>query len=587
MNAVVKTLRCVWVLLLVTAAADSTAAGPASADYEKEVTEWMGKDFQSLKQGAEQKLPPAMLVLSFAYREGYGVGANAKLGKQWLDKAVEANYAPALCEMGIVSMLALTNGTPEVGSREAHHWLKRAADEGFIPAYRWLASLYAIPGTAWASQEKAVLWMSKGAEANDAPSQYLLGLAYEADAKRKSNIMGATIYPWREWIEKSAAQGFPAAQIKLGDLHLEKTGDDPANLERALAWFRRAADQGSSEGMIQIAMALYHHQKDATEGFDEIKMWLNKAASSGSGNARHLLKQLAKGQPLDAKEYDSIPDPGLMLYAANQGRADCMSTVGEMYRTGQGLRRDPREAAAWFRRAAQAKDPHGMMRYAECLERGYGVPVSFSEAARWYQRAADKQMGSTAAAYLRLVHTGATPPVDTATFHYWIEGKLTNSPADRTTWMAEIYWKGALVEQDKRKALELFREAALGGHPQAQNRVGEFHLAGVGGTPDVSQALLWFRAAATNHFPEAQLNLAKLYAAGQGVPKNLDKAWMLASAAARHPLPQAETLVRSTAAQLSPERLAKLHVHLKKYEEAHPITEPDWNPIFFTAPLAR
>ena len=49
----------------------------------------------------------------------------------------------------------------------------------------------------------------------------------------------------------------------------------------------------------------------------------------------------------------------------------------------------PREAASWFRRAAEQGDAFGQFNYAVALTKGLGVAVDLPQAVEWYRRAAE------------------------------------------------------------------------------------------------------------------------------------------------------------------------------------------------------
>lgn len=121
---------------------------------------------------------------------------------------------------------------------------------------------------------------------------------------------------------------------------------------------------------------------------------------------------------------------GLDAYAAGnfaaarrdfQGLADDGSAVGEtmlgtMYARGQGVRRDPGAAAAYWCRAANRGYAPAQLAFARALARGDGVAVDRAAAWRWLRLAEQRGDPRVAAAARReaavLAASGRPPPVE-------------------------------------------------------------------------------------------------------------------------------------------------------------------------------
>jgi TPR repeat protein len=68
--------------------------------------------------------------------------------------------------------------------------------------------------------------------------------------------------------------------------------------------------------------------------------------------------------------------------------------------------------------------------------------------------------------------------------------------------------------------LDLFKEAAEGGHAQAQNALGQCYRDGDGVEQNDAEAVRWYRASAAQGFAPAQCNLGTMYRAGRGVDQD-------------------------------------------------------------------
>ena len=72
------------------------------------------------------------------------------------------------------------------------------------------------------------------------------------------------------------------------------------------------------------------------------------------------------------------------------------------------------------------------------------------------------------------------------------------------------YETGRGVEQDIKKAVELFRKAADQGHAMAQYNLGHCYRTGEGVEKDIKKAAEWYRKAADQGYEPAKATLKKL-----------------------------------------------------------------------------
>jgi TPR repeat protein len=75
---------------------------------------------------------------------------------------------------------------------------------------------------------------------------------------------------------------------------------------------------------------------------------------------------------------------------AEQGHAAAQYNVGVMYTRGEGTRRDPEEAAFWYRKAAVQGNAAAQNNLGVLYNRGEGVSRDLEEAVFWYRWAADQ-----------------------------------------------------------------------------------------------------------------------------------------------------------------------------------------------------
>ena len=75
---------------------------------------------------------------------------------------------------------------------------------------------------------------------------------------------------------------------------------------------------------------------------------------------------------------------------AEQGSAKAQFALGFMYRNGQGVSQDNRQAVLWYRKAAEQGDASAQTNLGLMYDNGEGVPEDDHQAALWYRKAAEQ-----------------------------------------------------------------------------------------------------------------------------------------------------------------------------------------------------
>jgi TPR repeat protein len=154
----------------------------------------------------------------------------------------------------------------------------------------------------------------------------------------------------------------------------------------------------------------------------------------------------------------------LWLKAAEQGNARAMLALGTLYRTGQGVQKDLKQAAVYYRRGADAGDAEAAHNLASMYIDGDGVPKDMNAAKTWYTKAAERGF------LLSQRQLGAMAAVDkdySTAVKWWSLAAGRGDPESQYQ-LGMLYLFGRGTAQDDRAALVLFTAAARSGHPQAQ-----------------------------------------------------------------------------------------------------------------------
>jgi len=104
---------------------------------------------------------------------------------------------------------------------------------------------------------------------------------------------------------------------------------------------------------------------------------------------------------------------------AKQGNPDAMFLVGSMYHIGRGVPVSYKDAAIWYRKAADAGKLDAIFVMGIVYEGGIGVPRSLKEALVWYKKAADRGFHIAQAKVGNMYAKGQGTPKDVAQAYYW------------------------------------------------------------------------------------------------------------------------------------------------------------------------
>lgn len=185
---------------------------------------------------------------------------------------------------------------------------------------------------------------------------------------RAGNYEGAL----KEWTE-SAEQGDADAQFNLGCLFLRGEGTPP-DRARAREWFRKAADQ---------------------DEFDS-RTWLFTAdggSQTEEGRKTYFSKKLAPSQKFHLTFVAELENGNLMRWPCStdeKNGAETQFKIGLMYETGKtGLPKNEKQAAVWYRKAAERDFAAAQTKLAYMYGAGRGVERNQTEAGKLLRRAAE------------------------------------------------------------------------------------------------------------------------------------------------------------------------------------------------------
>jgi TPR repeat protein len=297
---------------------------------------------------------------------------------------------------------------------------------------RWLAGMcmvFLLLGTAWSG-----------------PAEEAAELAQRGDH------VGAL-----QLLNDAAGRGDPDAQALLGSFYVYGMGV-PRDDAQALAWYRKAAEQGHLEGYYNVGVLLQNGRGTAKDLAAAAEMYRRAAELGHTSAAFNLGVLYADGEGVARDDARALQ---WFRKAAEAGHAGATGYIGTFYLNGRVVPKDDVEAFGWFSKAAQLGDARAQTMLSVMLASGRGTDKDVTKAVEWLAKAA----------------VGGNP----------VAQRL----------LGARYLEGDGVEQNDAEALRWFTAAAERGDWRAQSTLGRMHYSGQGVPKDVVQAQVWLTLAAT------------------------------------------------------------------------------------------
>jgi TPR repeat protein len=233
-----------------------------------------------------------------------------------------------------------------------------------------------------------------------------------------------------EWLKNSAESAFPPAQFLLGKYYEIGVGV-PVDFDESEKWYRRAAEAGNADAQCEIG----EFYRDGVRDYNEAAKWYRMAAEQGNADAQYELGLYFSGGDRNRSLVSGTPDRRFMREFFSERLAHALENLllGEKFPfdvlnawTGETIipanckitrtliRRlvndyapadiyPPmlagkiqkimgvlkREAAKWFRNAAEKGQSDAQISLAICYQCGDGVEADPLQAYAWFQLAAD------------------------------------------------------------------------------------------------------------------------------------------------------------------------------------------------------
>lgn len=216
----------------------------------------------------------------------------------------------------------------------------------------------------------------------------------------------------------------------------------------------------------------------------------------------------------------------------------------------------PKEAIAWFQKAAQRGYAPAQVNLAVLYANGWGTPVNYGVSLQWLHAAADQHF---ARAYYNLgilYLDGRGVKQDYAEALRWFRLGADAGDTSAQTNLGYLYDVGLGCKRDLPAAVNWYRKAAEAGNPLAENNLADLYFRGEGMPQDDAVAFSWFQKAAAQGQTGARIKLGFMYASGRGTTQNPETAYMWVSAATMAGDPRGNELVHALGKNLTTTQIA-------------------------------
>ncbi len=158
----------------------------------------------------------------------------------------------------------------------------------------------------------------------------------------------------------------------------------------------------------------------------------------------------------------------VLLAKANGGDAAAQVAVGEIYAAGNGVARDYKLAAEWYRKAADKGDTNAELHLAALYrDGGQGFARDMAQAAAWYQKAAEQGDVGAQGTLGTLYSVGQGVAQSYVEAYYWLDLAASVKGPKQAQYAANRQMMGIHITADELAGIQDREAAWKAAHPRA------------------------------------------------------------------------------------------------------------------------
>ncbi|MDE7414156.1 MAG: SEL1-like repeat protein [Muribaculaceae bacterium] len=245
----------------------------------------------------------------------------------------------------------------------------------------------------------------------------------------------------------------------------------PYNIPRAQELYQKSAKQGFAKAQYKVGADLWERYE-----IKEALKWLLPSAEQANKDAQFLLGVIYEN-PNDEYQIERDYYEATKWYelSAQNGHPMAAYSLGEIYRKGFGNMEDEdwKEAIKWYEKSAKGGFDLAQWKMGNY----YYDEKNYPEAVKWWKLCAEQGYQDAQSILGHMYYDNENLPRDYKEAFKWFsmvmpyENEAAYSHAQ--FYIAEMYWNGWGVEQDREEALNHYRISARGGEKKARVRLEE------------------------------------------------------------------------------------------------------------------
>ncbi len=296
---------------------------------------------------------------------------------------------------------------------------------------------------------------------------------------------------------KAAAQGHAPSQYNLGHVYYWGLGDRE-DRQRGREFWEKAAEQDDFFALLTLAR--YINAVREPGGKNRIQELLERAIPLSEADALFALAQLVH-RTCQERDVDTcrFEEMAYLRGAAELGHTAAQMELGWMLRW-----YDETEGFHWSMQAAKAGDLFAMRNVGEAYFNGKGVQQDYSKAVPWIRKVATYPKKKPP----------FTPPRGFAALYVYdipkYQSAVLSTIEDAQIRMGDVYLMGLGVTRDPAEAARYYQMAADAGDRRAAFKLAELYAEGNGVERDLDAARLWYALALEKGLEQAGETLAEL-----------------------------------------------------------------------------
>lgn len=436
---------------------------------------------------------------------------------------------------------------------------KPLAEQGNAEALYLMGFAYESGKGVEASKDKALEYYRKAAAAKHKDAVYRLSFILLASEKEEERDQA------RQALESAAKDDPTVAARILGEAYLRGRLSPAADPDKAVFWWKRAADAGDIPSLLLVAR-FYEGQFGFPELKDPKEALASYAKAAGLGDASAMAALGSRLLSGEEKNRDEKKGREWLKKAIEAKEYTAYLALGDYE---ENVKKDLKAALAEYERGKDAGQIDCILRTADFYIEGKGVEKDTARGLALLEKAAEA--GNPVANFRLAVQalSGEKPNLLAGYGH--LLKAATGNLVEAQNELGLLYLSGKLAAADSSAGVAWLTRAAQGGYAQAQNNLATLYERGAAGlTQNIENAGQLYSLAANQGHGSATLALARLLNEGIGTKANPEKAWALATLASERGVEDGKKLATEIASKFDEKQRAAAQKELDDIKSGKP-----------------